>query len=106
MSSLLEDSTTVTNFDILGVVGDSVLWLLPDPVSSTSTESRKTQIVSQHAIVRFSLQGSPDPGVLLGDLCGAIDVYDTQTSCLQWSYLEHSDKVTGIDWSTFVCFLE
>ncbi len=90
-------------FDIFGVVGDSVLWLLPDPVSSTSTESRKTQIVSQHghpAIVRFSPAGSPDPGVLLGDLCGAIDVYDTQTSCLQRSYLEHSDKVTGIDWSS------
>ena len=60
-------------FNILGIVGDSVLWLLPDPVSSA--ESRKTQIVSQHghpAIVRLSLQGSPDPGVLFGDLCGAL----------------------------------
>ena len=37
---------------------------------------------------------------MLGDLCGAIDVYDTQTLRLQRSYLEHSDKVTGIDWSS------
>ena len=87
-------------FDMLGIVGDNVL-LLPDPVNSP--ESEKTQIVSQHghpAIVRFSPAGSPDPGVLLGDLCCAIDVYDTQTSHLQRSYVEHCDKVTGIDWSS------
>lgn len=88
-------------FNLLGIVGDNILWLLPDPVNSE--ELGKTKMISQHGhptIVRFSPAGSPNPGVLLGDLCGPIDVYDTQTSSLQRSYLEHCDKVTGIDWSS------
>ena len=88
-------------FNLLGIVGDNLLWLLPDPINSTKLGT--TKITSQHghpAVVRFSPPGSPNPCVLLGDLCGPTDVYDTQTSCLQRSYLEHSDKVTGIDWSS------
>lgn len=80
---------------MLGIVGDSVLWLL-DPVNFV--ELGKSKIVSQHsqpAIFCFSPAGSPDPCVVCGDLCGPIDVYDTQRS-----YLEHSDKVTRIDWSS------
>jgi len=73
-------------FDMLGV-----LWLLPDPVNSTDTELAK--MISKHghpAIARFSLAGSLSPTVLLRDLCGPIDVYDVQSSCLQRSYLGHS----------------
>ena len=48
--------------------------------------------------MRFSPGGSPQPCILLGDLCGPIDVYDMDNLHLQRSYLEHGDKVTGIDW--------
>lgn len=72
-----------------------------DPINSAKLGENK--IISQYghpAVVRFSPSGSPNPCVLLGDLCGPIDVYDTQTLCLQRYYLEHGDKVTGIDWSS------
>ncbi len=71
-------------FNLLGIVGDSALWLIPDPVNSAELMGN-TNICSQHghpAIVRFSLAGSPNPSVLLGDLYDPIDVYDTQTSNL------------------------
>ena len=48
--------------------------------------------------MRFSPGGSPQPCILLGDLCGPIDVYDMDNLHLQRSYLEHGDKVTGIYW--------
>lgn len=47
--------------------------------------------------MRFNC-GSLQPCILLGDLCGPIDVLDVENLCLQRSYLEHCDKVTGIDW--------
>ena len=86
---------------MLGIAGDSSVWLLSDPINSTTCGNAK--IVSQHghpAVVRFSPAGSPSPSVLLGDLYGPIDVYDTETLSLQRSYLEHNDKVTGIDWTS------
>ena len=70
-------------FDLLGIVGDNLLWLLPDPINSTKLGT--TKITSQHghpAVVRFSPPGSPNPCVLLGDLCGPIDVYDMFTEVL------------------------
>lgn len=88
-------------FDLLGIVGDSSLYLLPNPLDSM-TANGKT-IESQHghpSVVRFSPAGSPSPTVLLGDLYGPVDVYDTDTLCLRRSYLEHSDKITGLDWTS------
>ncbi len=58
-------------------------------------------ILSQHghpSLVRFNPGGSPQPSILLGDMYGPIDVYDAENLHLQRSYLEHCDKVTGIDW--------
>ena len=85
--------------NVLGITGDKYLWLLNDPLNST--DKGKSLILSQHghpSLVRFSPGGSPQPCILLGDLCGPIDVYDMDNLHLQRSYLEHGDKVTGIDW--------
>lgn len=85
--------------NVLGITGDKFLWLLSDPLNST--ERGNCVVISQHghpSLVRFNPGGSPQPCILLADLCGPIDVYDTESLHLQRSYLEHCDKVTGIDW--------
>ena len=87
-------------FNILGITGDRFLRLLCDPVNSMDNIERNT-ITSRHgnpSLVRFSPGGSPKPSILCGDLYGPIDVYSTETLHLHRSYLEHGDKVTGIDW--------
>ena len=51
------------------------------------------------ALVRFSMRGS-DARVLVSDNDGPIDVIDIETKGLIRSYLEHGDRVTGLDWTS------
>ena len=83
-------------FNLLGIVGDNVVCL----TVNCSKLKNEAKIMSQHSyptIARFSPAGSPNPSFLLG---GPVDIYDTQSLCLLRSYLEHNDKVTGINWSS------
>lgn len=88
-------------FNVLGIVGDNTVQLLTDPLEYK--DHKKATFPSQHGhpnVVRFTPAGSHTPAVLLGDLFGPIDIYDTETLRLKRSYLEHSDKATGIAWTS------
>ena len=71
----------------------SVLFLL----SLSATPSDK--IMPKHgypAIIRFGHEFSH---LLISDNEGPIDIFDIPSKLLTRSYLEHSDRVTGIDWA-------
>lgn len=74
------------------------MWLLNDPLNSVDPGDSLLSQHGQPSFVRFNCAGLLQPCILMGDLCGPVDVYDMENLCLQRSYLEHSDKVTGIDW--------
>ena len=65
--------------------------------SLSTTQSDK--IIPKHgssAIVRF---GHECNYLLMSDNEGPIVIFDLQSKLLTRSYLEHSDRVTGIDWA-------
>ena len=49
------------------------------------------------ALIRFSARGS-DTFVLFSDNEGLTDVIDVETKGRVRGYLEHGDRVTGLDW--------
>ena len=80
--------------DTLAITSNSSVLLLP---SLSTTPSDK--IIPKHgspAIVRF---GHEFNYLLISDNEGPIDIFDLQSKLLTRSYLEHSDRVTGIDWA-------
>ena len=84
---------------------NQVLLVDPDVCDSEPLEC----IDSLHgcpSLVRFSLTRGSDSCILVSDNEGPIDVIDVETKGLVRSYLEHSDSVTGLDWtSDNACFV-
>ena len=79
------------NMDVLALTSNNNILLFPSLLMSPSES-----IVSLHgspAIVRFCSDS------LLSDNEGPIDIFNLQTKTLTRSYLEHSGRVTGIDWT-------
>jgi len=70
------------------------LVVLLFPSLSTSASKRIASVHGFPAIVRFCLNS-----LLVSDNEGPIDIFNVQNKMLTRSYLEHSDRVTGLDWA-------
>ena len=84
------------DLDLLAVTcEDQVHLVTPGAFNSETFDS----LHGCPALVRFSTRGS-DTRVLVSDNEGPIDVIDVETKGLIRSYLEHGDRVTGLDWTS------
>ena len=84
------------DIDLLAVTcEDQVHLVTPGAFNSETFDS----LHGYPALIRFSTRGS-DTRVLVSDNEGPIDVIDVETKGLVRSYLEHGDRVTGLDWTS------
>ena len=70
------------------------MLLLPS-LSTTVSED----IEPKHGFLTIVRFGHESENLLVSDNEGPIDVFDLQSKTLTRSYLEHSDRITGIDWA-------